>query len=98
MRPVPTTSGPRPARPHPLPSRGRRRRTAAAPRASPPASDGPAFADLPTLPPLSTPRSLTLVRHGQSTWNAAGIIQGSSDVSRLTDKGRAQAAATRDAV
>jgi broad specificity phosphatase PhoE len=51
------------------------------------------------LPPLPTPTAtVTLVRHGQSTWNAAGIIQGSSDVSVLTDKGKAQAAATRDAV
>ena len=32
-----------------------------------------------------------LVRHGQSTWNAEGRIQGSSDVSVLTEKGKKQA-------
>ena len=34
---------------------------------------------------------VTLVRHGQSTWNAEGRMQGSSDVSVLTAKGEAQA-------
>ena len=32
-----------------------------------------------------------IVRHGETNHNAAGIIQGSSDVSRLTEKGHAQA-------
>ena len=32
-----------------------------------------------------------LVRHGQSTWNAEGRIQGSSDISVLTEKGKRQA-------
>lgn len=31
------------------------------------------------------------MRHGQSTWNAAGIIQGSSNISELTPKGISQA-------
>ena len=39
-------------------------------------------------------RRVTLVRHGQSTWNAAGRIQGSSDESVLTAKGEAQAETT----
>jgi hypothetical protein len=46
-------------------------------------------------PPAAT---ITLVRHGQSTWNEAGRMQGSSDESVLTPRGRAQAAAARDAV
>ena len=41
---------------------------------------------------------VVLVRHGESTWNAAGRIQGSSDYSVLTEKGRAQAAASAEAV
>jgi broad specificity phosphatase PhoE len=35
------------------------------------------------------------VRHGQSTWNAEGRIQGSTDFAVLTDKGEAQAETTR---
>jgi hypothetical protein len=50
------------------------------------------------LPPISERRRVVLVRHGQSTWNAEGRIQGSSDWSRLTDKGAAQAETTRDMV
>ena len=50
------------------------------------------------LPSLRSPRRIVLVRHGQSTWNAEGRIQGSCNVSRLTDKGRGQAEATGDLV
>ena len=39
-----------------------------------------------------------ILRHGQTNHNAAGIIQGSSDVSRLTDKGEAQARASGAAI
>ena len=35
------------------------------------------------------------MRHGQSTWNEEGRIQGSSDFSVLTSKGEAQAETTR---
>lgn len=35
--------------------------------------------------------SVFIVRHGETNANAAGILQGSLDVSRLTDKGRQQA-------
>ena len=34
-------------------------------------------------------------RHGQSTWNAEGRIQGSSDLSVLTPKGESQAETSR---
>ena len=37
------------------------------------------------------PVRFVLVRHGQSTWNAEGRIQGSSDISVLTEKGKRQA-------
>lgn len=43
------------------------------------------------LPRLNQEKLVTLVRHGQSTWNARSIIQGSSDISVLTEKGVAQA-------
>lgn len=38
-----------------------------------------------------------VVRHGQTQWNVAGLLQGSSDI-ELTDAGRAQAAATAAAL
>ena len=52
--------------------------------------------DLPpmSLPRVTTPKRVVLVRHGQSTWNACGRMQGSSDYSRLTEKGRSQAETT----
>ena len=40
------------------------------------------------LPPLSSPRRVVLVRHGESTWNAEGRMQGCSDYSELTEKAR----------
>ena len=47
------------------------------------------------MPSVSTPKRVTLVRHGQSTWNEEGRIQGSSDFSVLTSKGEGQAETTR---
>jgi probable phosphoglycerate mutase len=41
-------------------------------------------------------KRVTLVRHGQSTWNEEGRLQGSSDFSVLTPKGEAQAEITRE--
>jgi hypothetical protein len=55
--------------------------------------DRSADAPLP-LPALRAPARVVLVRHGQSTWNAAGRMQGSSDLSILTAKGEAQAQST----
>jgi hypothetical protein len=62
-----------------------------------------ALGDRHDLPPLPLPavaaeRRVTLVRHGQSTWNAAGRIQGSSNLSCLTDKGVQQARTTHAAL
>ena len=45
---------------------------------------------------VSTLLQVTLVRHGQSTWNKEGRIQGSSDLSVLTQKGESQAEITRE--
>jgi broad specificity phosphatase PhoE len=34
---------------------------------------------------------VTLVRHGESTWNELALVQGQNDDARLTEEGRAQA-------
>ncbi|KAK4492247.1 hypothetical protein RD792_003050 [Penstemon davidsonii] len=47
------------------------------------------------LPSVSAAKRVVLVRHGQSTWNAEGRIQGSSDYSVLTLKGESQAETSR---
>lgn len=47
------------------------------------------------MPPIRAAKRVVLVRHGQSTWNAEGRIQGSSDFSVLTQKGEAQAETSR---
>lgn len=51
--------------------------------------------DCKDLPPLSVECSrhltVTLLRHGQSTWNQQNIVQGSTDDSTLTEKGKDQA-------
>ncbi|BBM98079.1 2-carboxy-D-arabinitol-1-phosphatase [Marchantia polymorpha subsp. ruderalis] len=48
-----------------------------------------------SLPHVQGRKRVVLVRHGQSTWNEIGRIQGSSDFSRLTSKGESQAAISR---
>lgn len=50
------------------------------------------------LPTISTHKRIVLVRHGQSTWNAEGRIQGSTDFAVLTKKGQDQAATTHEMV
>lgn len=50
------------------------------------------------LPHVAESKRVVLVRHGQSTWNAEGRIQGSTDFAELTQKGRAQADTTRGTV
>ncbi|KAJ7947944.1 putative Phosphoglycerate mutase [Quillaja saponaria] len=47
------------------------------------------------FPPIKVAKRVVLVRHGQSTWNAEGRIQGSSNFSVLTKKGEAQAETNR---
>ncbi|KAJ3703555.1 hypothetical protein LUZ61_007260 [Rhynchospora tenuis] len=44
---------------------------------------------------LRVAKRVVLVRHGQSTWNEEGRIQGSSDFSVLTSKGESQAETSR---
>lgn len=50
------------------------------------------------LPPIKEARRVALVRHGQSTWNAEGRVQGSSNLSYLTKRGESQAETTRQLV
>lgn len=47
------------------------------------------------FPAVKSAKRVVLVRHGQSTWNAEGRIQGSSNFSVLTQKGEAQAETSR---
>ncbi|WOL02269.1 2-carboxy-D-arabinitol-1-phosphatase-like [Canna indica] len=48
-----------------------------------------------SLPAIREAKRVVLVRHGQSTWNEEGRIQGSSDYSVLTPKGESQAETSR---
>ncbi|CAO2823850.1 unnamed protein product [Amaranthus hypochondriacus] len=48
--------------------------------------------------PLPSPKKITLVRHGLSSWNAESRVQGSSDLSVLTDVGVKQAERCREAL
>jgi len=54
--------------------------------------------DLPPLPLPAVPKPVrvALVRHGQSTWNAEGRIQGSTNFAVLTPKGISQAETTHE--
>uniref|UniRef100_A0A0D6R669 2-carboxy-D-arabinitol-1-phosphatase n=1 Tax=Araucaria cunninghamii TaxID=56994 RepID=A0A0D6R669_ARACU len=47
------------------------------------------------FPSICSGKRVVLVRHGQSTWNEEGRIQGSSDFAVLTDKGEIQAETSR---
>ncbi|XP_020577717.1 2-carboxy-D-arabinitol-1-phosphatase-like [Phalaenopsis equestris] len=47
------------------------------------------------FPEIGEAKRVVLVRHGQSTWNEEGRIQGSSDHSVLTTKGELQAETSR---
>ncbi|TVU50881.1 hypothetical protein EJB05_02275, partial [Eragrostis curvula] len=79
-----------PPRPHPASDTSAARACASlrVPRA-------PAWCPGASLPPLREAKRVVLVRHGQSTWNARGRIQGSSDISVLTPKGESQAETSR---
>lgn len=50
-----------------------------------------------TTSPRGAP-SFTMVRHGESDWNAARLVQGQDDTSRLTSLGRMQARDVADAL
>ncbi|XP_077235863.1 phosphoglycerate/bisphosphoglycerate mutase family protein [Tasmannia lanceolata] len=56
--------------------------------------DSQLYASIP-FPLIGAAKRVVLVRHGQSTWNEEGRIQGSSDFSLLTQKGEAQAETSR---
>ncbi|KAF3328812.1 putative phosphatase C1620.13-like protein [Carex littledalei] len=47
---------------------------------------------------LSSPKKVTIVRHGLSSWNEESRVQGSSNLSVLTEKGVKQAERCRDAL
>ena len=47
------------------------------------------------FPSIKSAKRVVLVRHGQSTWNEEGRIQGSSNFSVLTKKGESQAETSR---
>ncbi|KMT11255.1 hypothetical protein BVRB_5g110230 [Beta vulgaris subsp. vulgaris] len=47
------------------------------------------------FPAIKSAKRVVLVRHGQSTWNAEGRIQGSSNFLVLTTKGESQAETSR---
>ncbi|KAF6152512.1 hypothetical protein GIB67_023206 [Kingdonia uniflora] len=49
-----------------------------------------------SFPVIKARKRVVLVRHGQSTWNEEGRIQGSSNFSVLTKKGEAQAKTSRE--
>jgi 2,3-bisphosphoglycerate-dependent phosphoglycerate mutase len=60
-----------------------------------------AVSSLTNLVDVSSPRhdsSITLVRHGESTWNVLGLIQGQNDVAQLTAVGRDQARAVAESL
>ncbi|KAL5580280.1 hypothetical protein UlMin_012722 [Ulmus minor] len=68
-------------------------------KSSEPSSDGrdlgsELYASVP-FPAIKAAKRVVLVRHGQSTWNEEGRIQGSSNFSVLTKKGEAQAETSR---
>jgi broad specificity phosphatase PhoE len=52
----------------------------------------PPATGLPATGPQTTAAALWLVRHGESTWNVAGLAQGHNDEAELTQRGLRQAA------
>src|SRR5580698_6223785 len=61
---------------------------------SPASTAAPPAAAAPEAPPAGprTRPALWLVRHGESTWNVAGLAQGHNDEAELTERGLRQAA------
>ncbi|MCO5582273.1 hypothetical protein L7F22_036165 [Adiantum nelumboides] len=62
---------------------------------SPPCAESISIPKHAALPSIPASKRVVLVRHGQSTWNAEGRIQGSSDFAVLTAKGEIQAETSR---
>src|ERR1700751_4108027 len=60
--------------------------------AAPPAAAVSASAVPQTTGPQTMAPALWLVRHGESTWNVAGLAQGHNDEAELTQRGLRQAA------
>jgi 2,3-bisphosphoglycerate-dependent phosphoglycerate mutase len=60
----------------------------------PPCSTPPSAA--PFAPGSSEGTAFWLVRHGESTWNTAGLAQGHNDQAELTSRGQRQAAAAAE--
>src|SRR5580698_7067282 len=60
---------------------------------SPASTAAPPAAAAPEAPPAGprTRPALWLVRHGESTWNVAGLAQGHNDEAELTERGLRQA-------
>lgn len=50
------------------------------------------------LPAITSAKRVVIVRHGQSTWNAEGRIQGCTDYAVLTQYGKMQAQSTKEMV
>src|SRR5579863_2210827 len=47
--------------------------------------------DIQSSPPPGPGPAIWLVRHGESTWNVAGLAQGHNDLAQLTEQGLTQA-------
>ncbi|QNK80725.1 histidine phosphatase family protein [Nakamurella sp. PAMC28650] len=67
--------------------------TADRPDQGTPAPAAPALPATPAFPAAPAAAAVHLVRHGQSTWNVQGRVQGQNDGAELTPLGRQQAAA-----
>ena len=89
-------------RPVPLPGRGQTvrglGRTAPSPRATVSQLTFRFVVDDGAMSPRAPTRVIWLVRHGETTWNAMGWVQGQIDGARLTRKGRSQARQVADAL
>lgn len=57
-----------------------------------PPGNTPTFSHAPT----ASLAALWLIRHGESTWNTLGLVQGHRDEAELTERGTAQAAAVAE--
>ena len=56
----------------------------------------PSCSTPPSAAPFAATSAFWLVRHGESTWNTAGLAQGHNDQAELTSRGQRQAAAAAE--